>query len=790
MSVATQSMPPPPTPGLNSNGTAGAPADGANGVHKEPKFASGLILPPPDLKSVIDRTATFVARSANPPQFEEKIRENQRGDPKFAFLNPVDPYHAYYRHRMDKVVRGELEEEATPSKEEKEPEQAPEPAAPVDLGEEPPTPEFVLEIPNISAIDMDIMKLTALFTARRGRPFLASLSQREGRNYQFDFLRPTHSLFGYFNRLVDQYSKVLLPSKGTLAQLKERTQEGARWKDLEAARKRARWQQLKAEQDKKREDDKEAERLAFAEIDWHDYAIVQTIEFTAADATAELPPPMSVQEVESMTLAQKRMAAMIMETTAEDVEAHRARQAAAEAEAAAAVGGAGAGQDDDDTAMEQSDDEDDEVKERKRRDEEERQREIERAKAIQASSLEAGGPMKIRTDYVPKLHKKGVEKLTTCTICGQQIPVDELQEHMRIELLDPKWKSQRDALEARKAQASELQRGANVVSSLKNLARTRVDIFGAEADEEKRKKEEEEERLRRREREKVVWDGHTASKANTLDKFSTNVNFDEQIAAIHRAKGLGPQEVNAIGPGIGPSAAPAPFNSLPPAPASLPQPPTGPGAPALNPAYSAATVSSGPQPASIFPPQPAPVMLPPLHYQGMDAAQPFGYQPPPPGAPMMHPARAAAMAAPMPGGPQVGMVRSADEMDGGAQEDIPPAKRQKVAKLPGGALYPEQDWISMHPHPISLRVQLPNEPSKPEWKFDGTAVTVPELPLNLLISTLRDRILQHTGSTVGASKIRLSYAGKMLPNTHTIAVYNLEDEDEIVVTVRDEKKKK
>lgn len=111
---------------------------------------------------------------------------------------------------------------------------------------------------------------------------------------------------------------------------------------------------------------------------------------------------------------------------------------------------------------------------------------------------------------------------------------------MRIELLDPRWKSQRDALESRKAQASELQRGANVVSSLKNLARTRVDIFGAEADEERRKKEEEEERERRKEREKVVWDGHTASKANTLDKFSSNVNFDEQIAAIHRAKGLGP----------------------------------------------------------------------------------------------------------------------------------------------------------------------------------------------------------------------------------------------------------
>ena len=155
----------------------------------------------------------------------------------------------------------------------------------------------------------------------------------------------------------------------------------------------------------------------------------------------------------------------------------------------------------------------------------------------------------VSTPFILNLHKLTVRivgaksaksTLTTCSICGQQIPVDELQEHMRIELLDPKWKEQRDALEARKAQASELQRGANVVTSLKNLARTRVDIFGAEADEERRKKEEEEERARRREREKVVWDGHTASKANTLDKFSTNVNFDEQIAAIHRSKGLGP----------------------------------------------------------------------------------------------------------------------------------------------------------------------------------------------------------------------------------------------------------
>ena len=67
---------------------------------------------------MIDRTAQFVARSANPPQFEDKIRENQRQDPKFSFLNPADPYHAYYRHRMEKVVRGEVDEEPVPGKSE------------------------------------------------------------------------------------------------------------------------------------------------------------------------------------------------------------------------------------------------------------------------------------------------------------------------------------------------------------------------------------------------------------------------------------------------------------------------------------------------------------------------------------------------------------------------------------------------------------------------------------------------------------------------------------------------
>ena len=54
----------------------------------------------------------------------------------------------------------------------------------------------------------DVVKLTAQFVARNGRQFLTNLMNREQRNYQFDFLRPQHSLFNYFTRLVEQYTKV------------------------------------------------------------------------------------------------------------------------------------------------------------------------------------------------------------------------------------------------------------------------------------------------------------------------------------------------------------------------------------------------------------------------------------------------------------------------------------------------------------------------------------------------------------------------------------------------------
>ena len=82
-----------------------------------------------------------------------------------------------------------------------------------------------------------------------------------------------------------------------------------------------------------------------------------------------------------------------------DVEVLNARRASEIAQVTEAVGSAGM----DDVQMDiENAEEAEEARARKRREDEERARELERAKQIQAKSLDASGSIKIRTDYVPK----------------------------------------------------------------------------------------------------------------------------------------------------------------------------------------------------------------------------------------------------------------------------------------------------------------------------------------------------------------------------------------------------
>merc|ERR1712125_263272 len=85
----------------------------------------------------------------------------------------------------------------------------------------PPADQYIVNHPYIAPMDMDIIKLTAQFVARNGQKFLIGLTQRESRNPQFDFLKPTHALFGYFTSLVDAYTKCLMPNKDDVEKLKK-----------------------------------------------------------------------------------------------------------------------------------------------------------------------------------------------------------------------------------------------------------------------------------------------------------------------------------------------------------------------------------------------------------------------------------------------------------------------------------------------------------------------------------------------------------------------------------------
>jgi splicing factor 3A subunit 1 len=68
------------------------------------------------------------------------------------------------------------------------------------------------------------------------------------------------------------------------------------------------------------------EKVAFATIDWHDFIVVETIEFLEADARTVLPQPMNVLELQSMTLEQRKSminfeaAAVALEEDEQDME--------------------------------------------------------------------------------------------------------------------------------------------------------------------------------------------------------------------------------------------------------------------------------------------------------------------------------------------------------------------------------------------------------------------------------------------------------------------------------------
>ncbi|XP_017474571.1 PREDICTED: splicing factor 3A subunit 1-like [Rhagoletis zephyria] len=481
-----------------------------------------VIYPPPELRNIVDKTASFVAR--NGPEFETRIQQNEPNNPKFNFLKPGDPYNAYYQFKVKELRENGTNgsssvpansaanqtASATPiQKATKQLENFME--IPIITRDPPPAFEFSDDPPSISAFDLDIVKLTAQFVAIHGRSFLTNLMNREQRNYQFDFLRPQHGLFTYFTQLIEQYSKILMPSKTFLAQLEKEVVDSKLI--LEKVRYRTEWTKIVEAEKRKEEEEAERERIQYAQIDWHDFVIVETVDYQPTE-TGQFPPPTTPEQVGSRLLLQQRIESNGAEAVEMDVESDEEKAEEPEAE------------------------------------------------KTKETSLPPLPPsldnVLIRKDYNPKAAKVVAAQPSAASrpdsyfispMTGEKIPAEKLQDHMRFSLLDPRWVEQRDRTIQEKTQQEEVYaQGSAIEDSLKHLAERRTDIFGSgDAETSIGRKIGEEEKKP----EKVTWDGHTNSVEATTRAARANITIEEQIHQIHKTHGLLPEnDKDKIGPTV------------------------------------------------------------------------------------------------------------------------------------------------------------------------------------------------------------------------------------------------
>eukprot|EP01001_Neometanema_parovale_P005792 NODE_2199_length_1484_cov_87.675974_g2090_i0.p1 GENE.NODE_2199_length_1484_cov_87.675974_g2090_i0~~NODE_2199_length_1484_cov_87.675974_g2090_i0.p1 ORF type:complete len:475 (-),score=147.45 NODE_2199_length_1484_cov_87.675974_g2090_i0:58-1425(-) len=409
---------------------------------------SGVIYPPPEVKTIIDKTASFVAR--NGKEFEGRIRAHEKENPKFKFLETANPYNAYYEMKINEVKKKLAEEEAAAAapapeaeKPAEEPEQAPAPAPAQNgttaatttvpataqkaepLPKENPCPQvYTVVVPaDITALDMDVIKLTAQYVARNGQSFLSNITGREHRNMQFDFLKGTHRWFPFFSSLVDSYTKILIPPKGTLQTLRDRcANQQLIMKTCAIA---SEWQRAANAKREAAEAEEDQQRIAFQLVDWHDFVVVETIEFNKDDEEEPAPGPKPAEE---------EPAAPKLPT------------------------------------VEFSDDEDE--------DEGDAGAKGTRKRKAGGISVVEDGEVQVRdAASAPARHARGDAMRVVDPQTGQLVDVNQMSEHMRIKTLDPKWKEQQKR-EREKQATTNIAPDSDMSSALQSFASRRTDIFG------------------------------------------------------------------------------------------------------------------------------------------------------------------------------------------------------------------------------------------------------------------------------------------------------------------------
>ncbi|PNS17895.1 hypothetical protein CAC42_3854 [Sphaceloma murrayae] len=456
---------------------------GEQAANKPPE---GVIIPPKETRTFVEKTAAVIVRRGE--SFERGILDKISEQPKLSFLKPDDYFNSYYQWRKKEIAEGRGYPDAdgaVPNAAPKAKKRGP---------EEPPPFRFSARMPTLSAVDLEVIKLTALFVAARGVAWLTRFSQLYGQNPQFSFLKSQHSCHGFFTRLVDQYRELISTDTPDGAQKEQqRIQElehnvSEKYHVLDRAKQRAEFVKHQEQQKVRKEEEQNAEKLAYAQIDWHDFTLVGTIEFTEQDDAVELPPPPTLNDLQSASLEQRAGVGVDMRLEeafpTDDVffnatapppaqpsplpQQAQMPQAPQQPQMPYAP-----------TPPHVTPSPGPYIPAQAQHGDSSRlaelQAESDRAAAARAAAT-GSGPMRIKDNYIPRAQARRQNASTSlCPICKQQIDNSIFDEHLRIEQLSPQWREQ-----TRKAQERSLTTNlstVDVANNLKRLASQRSDVF-------------------------------------------------------------------------------------------------------------------------------------------------------------------------------------------------------------------------------------------------------------------------------------------------------------------------
>lgn len=241
-----------------------------------------MIIPPPEIRLVIEGVVHNVATHGK--DHEARLINVERANPKYSFLNPNDPYHPYYATRLTGSTMDISVPDALASRQSnfKAPQTAFDPKIHF--------PHIIDRLP-MSALDFEMIKLTALWAACNDSSFISTLVSRELRNSQYDFLKVGHSYHELYRNLVQSYEALLSSAEAThpcsLGDLLGQVSEYASNIRLEVG------QPDSVEKPSATDDD----------VDWQSFVIGDVIEFVLDDPTLE--PPLTLGHLTGCSVSER-----------------------------------------------------------------------------------------------------------------------------------------------------------------------------------------------------------------------------------------------------------------------------------------------------------------------------------------------------------------------------------------------------------------------------------------------------------------------------------------------------